>query len=123
VAGAGASGEGAVTESPAPWHRVATLAGLPAGTMRAVAVDGVAVLLLNLGGDVFAYDDHCPHAANPLSLGRLEGEILVCAAHEWAFDSRLGEGVNPASVCLRRYQVRVDDGVILVRVDAGGPIT
>jgi toluene monooxygenase system ferredoxin subunit len=72
------------------------------------------VLLCNLGGDVFAHADRCPHLANPLSAGDLENGVLRCAAHEWQFDVRTGRGVNPDSARLHSYRVRLDGERIFV---------
>ena len=43
---------------------------------------------------VAAFADECPHRGAPLSLGRLEGEELVCAFHGWRF------GLDGAATCI-----------------------
>jgi nitrite reductase/ring-hydroxylating ferredoxin subunit len=107
----------APTHAPATWQRLTTADDVPPGSMKAVVLAGVTILLVNTGGDMVAYDDRCPHAGNPLSLGWLDGDLLVCAAHGWTFDARRGDGVSPVSACLRRYPLRVDDdGGVAVRV-------
>jgi phenylpropionate dioxygenase-like ring-hydroxylating dioxygenase large terminal subunit len=45
-------------------------------------------------GDVAAFVDECPHRGAPLSLGRLDGEELVCAFHGWRF------GLDGAATCI-----------------------
>jgi toluene monooxygenase system ferredoxin subunit len=90
-----------------PWRTVATLDDLWDGQMKAVEVDGLAVVLINVGGDVYAYEDQCPHLGSRLSAGCLEGADLTCASHEWVFDCRLGRGINPATARLRPIPVRV----------------
>ena len=89
--------------------------------MVTVAVGAVDVLLCNIDGEVFAYEDRCPHLANPLSKGALDAHVLTCAAHEWTFDARTGNGVNPAAACLRRFPVRLDGDTILVDLDRSDP--
>lgn len=96
------------------WNRVATLDDLWDGEMIGVHIAGRDVLLCNLNGEVFAYDDRCPHLANPLSGGHLHDGVLTCAAHEWAFDIRTGAGVNPAVARLTDLPVRLDGDWILV---------
>jgi toluene monooxygenase system ferredoxin subunit len=96
------------------WVPVSTLDDLWDGEMATVSVDGTAVLLANIGGEVVAYEDRCPHAATPLSRGDLKGNVLTCSAHEWVFDCRTGGGINPAVVCLRRFAVRLDGDAINV---------
>jgi toluene monooxygenase system ferredoxin subunit len=97
------------------WRAVATLEDLWEGEMTVVEVDGRAVVLMNVDGNVYAYEDECPHLGTPLSAGTLEGGVLTCSAHEWVFDCRSGHGVNPASACLNQCSVRVDEEVIYVR--------
>lgn len=88
------------------------------GEMAGVKIDGRPVLLVNVAGTVCAYEDRCLHRAFPLSQGKLTGTRLVCAAHEWTYDACTGRGINPDGVALRRFDVRIVKGEILVDVDA-----
>ena len=87
------------------------------GEMPGVNVDGRPVLLVNVEGTVCAYEDRCLHRAMPLSQGKLAGNRLVCAAHEWTYDAVTGCGINPHGVALRRYDVRIVAGQIEVDVE------
>ena len=100
----------------AVWRYAGSLDDIWAGEMRAVHLGAVDVLLCNVDGMLVAYQDRCPHLANPLSAGVLSDGVLTCAAHEWEFDARTGRGVNPASACLRRYPVKLDGTEIFVGV-------
>jgi toluene monooxygenase system ferredoxin subunit len=100
------------------WQVVATLEDVWEGDLKGVDVDGIAIVLVNVGGEVRAYDDRCPHSGTPLSNGTLNGETLTCSAHEWVFDCRAGCGINPASARLRGIPVRVEGEAILVKMDA-----
>src|SRR5579884_1051643 len=104
----------------AGWVYAGTLDELWEGEIQAVTIEAADLVLCNIEGDVVAFDDRCPHLANPLSKGRLDGHVLTCAAHEWVFDARTGRGVNPATACLRRFPVRIDGDSILVNLD--GPV-
>ncbi|HVV49909.1 MAG TPA: Rieske 2Fe-2S domain-containing protein [Polyangia bacterium] len=94
------------------------------GEMAGVKIEGRPVLLVNVEGTVCAYEDRCRHRALPLSLGRLQGNRLVCAAHEWEYDGCTGRGINPGGVALRRYGVQIADGEIRVDVsdEEGGDV-
>jgi toluene monooxygenase system ferredoxin subunit len=96
------------------WNRVATLDDLWDGEMLGIRIGDRDVLLCNLGGEVFAYEDRCPHLANPLSAGHLHEGVLTCAAHEWVFDLRTGAGVNPSLAKLINLPVQLDGDWILV---------
>src|ERR1700742_4294149 len=103
------------------WFDAATLDEVWEGEMVSVTVGAFDVLLCNIDGEIVAYEDRCPHLANPLSKGALDAHVLTCAAHEWCFDARTGNGVNPATACLRRFPVRIDGNTIFVDLDHSGP--
>ena len=100
------------------FRKAASLADLWSGEMRGVLVDGRRVLLVNLDGDVHAYEDRCLHQSVPLSEGRLEGHVLTCSAHEWQYDACTGRGINPENVRLRGFAVRLEGDDVLVDVTA-----
>ena len=106
-----------VTAHHSDWQVIATLDDLWEGDHKAVNVNGMAVLLVNVGGEIRAYDDRCPHSGSPLSNGTLKGEVLTCPAHEWVFDCRSGQGINPADIQLRPVPIRVEGEDILVKSD------
>ena len=101
---------------PAVWRYAGTLDDLWEGEVRGVNLGGVDVVLCNVDGEVFAYEDRCPHLANPLSHGVLQQNTLRCAAHEWEFDARTGQGVNPQAARLKPFPVRHDDDRIFVAI-------
>jgi nitrite reductase/ring-hydroxylating ferredoxin subunit len=102
------------------FRRGATLDELWVGEMKGVVVDGVPVLLVSLDDGVRAYEDRCLHKGVALSAGRLEGTKLVCSVHAWEYDVASGRGLNPGSVCLRAFPVRLVGDEIHVDVDDPG---
>jgi toluene monooxygenase system ferredoxin subunit len=88
------------------------------GEMVGLELQGQRVLLVNVAGNICAYEDRCLHKSFPLSQGKLVGSRLFCRAHEWEYDARTGHGINPSGVALRRYEVQVEAGEILVKIDA-----
>jgi toluene monooxygenase system ferredoxin subunit len=101
------------------FRKVGTLEDLWSGEMMPCAVAGRKVLLVRFDEHVYAYDDRCAHLGVPLSRGRLEGEVLTCSAHHYEYDVRTGRGINPKSVCMTAYPVKVQGSEIFV--DADGP--
>lgn len=53
-----------------------------------------------------------------LTKGKLEGCVLTCPVHEWQYDARTGEGVNPQGVRLPTFPVCLEDGGVFVEVGA-----
>lgn len=97
------------------WTAVATLDDLWEGEMRDVQVGDDLILLAHLnGGEIRAYQGHCPHQKTALADGKLDGHILTCAAHLWQFNLLTGEGVNPKGCQLGRYQAKIQDATIFV---------
>lgn len=84
------------------------------GEMESYDVDGAEILLVRVDGEYRAYDGICPHQSSSLVEGRLEGNTLTCSTHEWAFDTRTGQGINPRTACLKRREVHVTNGSVLV---------
>jgi toluene monooxygenase system ferredoxin subunit len=82
-----------------------------------VEIDGKKILLVNVAGTVCAFEDRCAHLGWPLSHGKLVGQELTCALHQWRYDARTGVGLNPRGVVLRSYGVQILDGDILVDLD------
>jgi toluene monooxygenase system ferredoxin subunit len=101
------------------YRRVADAASLWPGDMKGLIVGTTRVLLVNVDGDVRAYEDACPHRGVPLSWGKLEcpSGTLTCGMHLWQYDARTGQGVNPHGVALRALPMKIEDGGIWVEVD------
>ena len=98
--------------------QLTTLDEFPPGTMRRVLWQQRHILLANVDGEVFATDDLCTHEDASLTTGYLRGDLVTCPLHGSRFCVRTGEPMEePAEEPLRCYAVRVDDGMVLVRVD------
>jgi len=66
----------------------------------------------------FATDGLCTHEAVHLADGLVMDHIIECPKHNGRFDYRSGEAKG-APVCknLRTYEVKVENGRVLLRVD------
>lgn len=102
------------------FRRAASVEDLWSGETMALEIDGNAVLLINVDDRIYAYADACPHQKSRLSEGSVLGSTLRCARHQWEFDVRTGQGINPRSACLRAFFVVVEGGDIHVDVDDAG---
>jgi toluene monooxygenase system ferredoxin subunit len=98
------------------FQHVCSLRDFWPGELRGLLVDGKRVLLVNVDGTVRAFADRCAHQAVELSKGKLDDCILTCPAHEWQYDVRTGEGVNPRGARLTPFPVKVEDGEVFVDV-------
>ena len=97
------------------WIAVATLDDLWEGEMTDVQMGDQHVLVVRLAGNyIRVYQGDCPHQKTLLADGKLDGDILTCAAHLWQFNLSTGEGVNPEGCHLYRYESKVEDSTIFV---------
>lgn len=87
------------------------------GDMECFDVGTQEVLILNVEGELQAFDGICPHQSVPLIEGRFDGKVLTCRAHEWSFDACSGRSVNPKGECLRRFPLRVVEGKVFVAIE------
>ena len=99
------------------FKKAVALSDLWDGEFVGLVIEGTRVLLMHVDGQIFAYEDKCAHLGVALSTGRLEGTVLTCRAHGWEYDVSSGVGLNPASVCLKRFPVKIHAGDVLVDVD------
>jgi len=88
------------------------VAALRPGRMLARQLGDTKVLLCNVGGELFAVEDRCSHAAVPLSRGSLDGFEVECPFHGARFDVRSGRPLCPPA----REPIAVFD----VATSAGG---
>jgi nitrite reductase/ring-hydroxylating ferredoxin subunit len=97
--------------------RVARRDEIPPQTARCVEAKGKRIALVNLGGEIFAVDDRCPHADASLGEGEVTGEEIICPLHFASFEVRTGACTGPpACEDLATFPVRVDGDDVLVDV-------
>jgi nitrite reductase (NADH) small subunit len=80
-------------------------------------VAGVGICLANVGGELSALNNVCPHRQGPLGLGWVEGEAVVCPWHSWAFNARTGVAEYPEGERVGSFPVRVEGEDVLVEID------
>lgn len=102
------------------WTDVAALSDLSDGKPVRVTPGGVPVVLVHRDGSVYALSADCVHASGPLDQGTVSADGCIrCPWHGSVFrlaDGRVTRG--PASVDQPSWQVKVDDGRVLVRSSA-----
>ena len=90
---------------------------LTEGTILALEVNGVRVLLAKIGSEVFALSGTCTHEDADLGLGFVIESRVVCPLHLSQFDLRTGQVLNPpATAPLRTFNAKIEGGMIFVDV-------
>lgn len=99
------------------WTEVAADADIAEGALVRVMADDVPVLIVRQDGELHAISAVCSHAGGPLDEGTLDDDgCVTCPWHGSRF--RIHDGSverGPASVPEPDWDVRVEDGRILVR--------
>jgi 3-phenylpropionate/trans-cinnamate dioxygenase ferredoxin subunit len=100
------------------FSRIASLAEVPEGELRAFDLPAGRVGIAHVENELFAFADECTHEGCSLAEGELGGQedTVVCPCHGSEFDLRTGEPVEgPAEDPVSVYAVRVTDDWIEVR--------
>jgi 3-phenylpropionate/trans-cinnamate dioxygenase ferredoxin subunit len=104
-----------IEESRIEYIEIAPASELPNGERLFIEVEGKAIVIFNIAGQLFAIGDICTHDDGPLGDGDLEGFNIVCPRHGGEFDVQTGKAVQlPAVVDIPAYPVKVADGMIQV---------
>jgi nitrite reductase/ring-hydroxylating ferredoxin subunit len=92
-----------------------------AGSRNAIS-GGVAILragsydvaVFDVGGELYAYENACPHQGGPIGEGVVENGTVTCPWHAWCFDLRSGSMTLGDFARLRRFQLRVEGDAIFI---------
>ena len=98
------------------WHAVFAATAVSPGELRSVGVEGVAVLVANVGGEHYAYRDICPGSPLGLEAARVEDTVLICPWHDCRFDLRGGRRLVGDGPGLAVVPISVADGEVRIGV-------
>ena len=98
--------------------KVAQLAELKEGEIKAVNVGGIRIALHTIGTQVFATSDICTHAGCLLSeSGYVRGEEVECGCHSSKFNVKNGSVLaEPAVEPLKTYPVKIVGQDVFVEI-------
>ncbi len=112
VEGLDGAGEPAADERPVRWLAVDQIGDLAAGELRAIAIDGAGLLVVNIDGTLLAYRDTCAGCGEPLHDGELAGPMLRCPHCLLEFDlPRAGRAAGGEPLQLAPVPLLHDEGL------------
>lgn len=99
------------------WMQVAQTLEIAAGQMKAFIVDDEPIVVCNVDGTFYAFQDTCSHQELPLADGELCGKEVTCPWHGAKFDVTTGAALGmPAVSPIVTYPLRVEGTAIYVEV-------
>ncbi len=117
---AGAGEKRSAPAAEAAWRKVADASDIPPGSSRVVYYAGDQVAIFNVGGELHAVSNRCPHANGSLADGVVRDGSVICPAHGSRFDLATGQPLEgPAARPVRTYSVRPERGGVLLGPSTG----
>jgi nitrite reductase/ring-hydroxylating ferredoxin subunit len=96
------------------WHRVASRGDLAPGEVRAIEVEGRAMVLARDGDAYYATQRACLHQGGDLADGIVSRGLLICPVHGWKFAVATGVHEISPETFLVTYAVRIEGDDVLV---------
>jgi len=85
---------------------VAKITDIPVGGKTKVNVEGMEIMLANVGGAIYALENRCPHMGGSLADGVLEGSAIKYPRHGAKFDLTTGRNIGQAKVLFIKMNVK-----------------
>ncbi len=88
---------------------------VPENDFRVVETGGINLLLCNVAGTFYAYENACGHENLSLETALLEGGVMTCPWHGYQFDVRQnGRCLTDPALSLKALPMKVENNVVKV---------
>jgi len=98
------------------YRRVCGTTDIGSGTVTAVDVDGLGILIVNVDGEFLAVSNQCGESPLPLQFSTLHGAELRCSWHGCRYDVRSGQRLDGGPERLTVFPVSVEGDEVRVAV-------
>tara|TARA_B100001013_G_scaffold249482_1_gene154876 strand:- start:456 stop:761 length:306 start_codon:yes stop_codon:yes gene_type:complete len=85
--------------------------------LKEVSIDGVELVLTNVKGRLYCFENRCPHEEVKLSLGCIENEKIKCALHGYSFNLATGWSSEEDLNRLKTYQVKREKAGVYIKIE------
>jgi toluene monooxygenase system ferredoxin subunit len=94
------------------WKRVCAVGDVATNSLKKYTIDGVSIIVANVGDGFKAFPPLCPHMEEPLEeSGVCDGQgKLTCIKHLWNWDLRTGAPQGETERALLMYDIKSDAG-------------
>ncbi|MEO6835366.1 MAG: Rieske 2Fe-2S domain-containing protein [Candidatus Tumulicola sp.] len=97
--------------------RVAARAGVSERSASIVRAGAYDVAIFSVRGELYAYENACPHQGGPIGEGIVDGATVTCPWHAWCFDVRSGKMTLGDFAALRRFDLYVEHDAVFVATE------
>lgn len=96
------------------YTQVADIKDLQEGSGKRIEINGKAIALFKVKGEILAISDACAHAGANLSEGIVEDNCVICPRHSFDFDLKTGNSSQGCKV--QTFPVKIEHNKILLEV-------
>jgi len=90
---------------------------IPKNKMKVFKVEDHEILVVNVEGELHAFENRCPHMGYPLYFGRLEGKVLTCGFHYAKFDVTTGKSLGSVTdKPLKKFKIKIQNTLVQVEL-------
>jgi nitrite reductase/ring-hydroxylating ferredoxin subunit len=90
---------------------------IPKNEMKVFNVEDHEILVVNVEGELYAFENRCPHMGYPLYFGRLEGKVLTCGFHYAKFDVTTGKSLGSVTdKPLKKFRIKIQNSLVQVEL-------
>ena len=85
--------------------------------LKEVSLNGVELVLTNVKGKLYCFENRCPHEEVKLSLGCVKNEKIKCALHGYSFNLATGWSSEEDLDRLKTYKVKRDKAGVYIKIE------
>lgn len=95
---------------------VAKISEVPNFGKKVVSVSGKGILLVNIKGTIYAFENECPHQGSPLGAAVVKDGYISCPRHGYRFNLTDGSCAEHPDYTLATFTVQLSGDDILVEL-------
>ena len=84
--------------------------------LKEISVNGIELVLTNVRGGLYCFENRCPHEEVKLSLGCIINKKIKCALHGYSFNLETGRSSEKDLNCLKTYRVKQEKGGVYIEI-------
>lgn len=99
------------------WYKIVKIDEIPMMGARKVILDDKEIAIFKTRDEsLFAIDNICPHKRGKLSEGLIHEHMVTCPLHNGVINLESGETLNEGYKCLSRYEIKLHEEYVYLKV-------